>query len=71
MSTGTSLTRLTEEQSSLVQGLMRHNVPLPTVVGAIEGMLTGEQQPGSIRHPQSRQDPMRADSPPEYDTSMQ
>jgi hypothetical protein len=30
---------LTDEQSELVQGLLRHNVPLPAVVVAIEGML--------------------------------
>jgi hypothetical protein len=57
--TGRSSTRsahLTEEQSELVQGLVRHHVALPTVVGVIEGMLREGQMDGS-----------EADHPPEYD----
>ena len=39
---GTSLpmsARLTEDQSELLQGLIRQNIPLPAVVGVMEGML--------------------------------
>ena len=39
--------RLTDEQSELVQGLLRHNVPLPAVVVAIEGMLRRDGPSGS------------------------
>ena len=55
--TGTILSRLTEEQSGIVQGLMRNNVPLPTVVGAIEGMLIGEEQPNGGRLTQGDEAP--------------
>jgi hypothetical protein len=64
--------RLTEEQSELVQGLIRHNVPLPTVVGAIEGLL-GEEVPHSDGGGRSdsrftQSDGRReAGGPPDYD----
>jgi hypothetical protein len=37
------MARLTKEQSELVQGLMGHNVPLPAVVGAMEGLLVSQE----------------------------
>jgi hypothetical protein len=59
----TNFTRLTEEQSELVQGLIRHNVPLVTVVGVMEGMLregaSGVEVSGS-------QTVGRAGNPPDY-----
>jgi hypothetical protein len=72
MATGSPVSaRLTEEQSELVQGLIRHNVPLPTVVGAIEGMLRREGPSGSGEGTCSRltQSNMRpeTDNPPDYD----
>jgi hypothetical protein len=48
--TGTSSlmgSRLTDEQSELVQGLLRHNIPLPAVVVTIEGMLRRDGPSGS------------------------
>ena len=47
---------LTDEQSELAQGLLRHNVPLPTVVGTIEGMLRREGELGN----------RETDNPPDY-----
>jgi len=48
---------LTDEQSELVQGLLRHNVPLPTVVHTIEGMLRREGELGN----------RETDNPPDYE----
>ena len=63
--------RLTEEQSELVQGLLRHNVPLPTVVGAIEGMLSREGPSGGGEGSGSRitqrDECPEADNPPDYE----
>ena len=63
MLTGRSSTRmsahLTEEQSELVQGLMRHHVALPTVVGVIEGMLRAGQSDSTGAS--------EVDRPPEYE----
>ena len=54
--------RLSEEQSELVQSLIRHNVPLPTVVDAIEGLLrTGGPSGGG------QLEGLEPDNPPEYD----
>jgi len=47
---------LTEEQSELVQGLMRHNLSLPTVVDAIESLLRGGQAEPSGEGSVSRSD---------------
>jgi len=60
---------LTEEQSELVQGLIRHKVPLPAVVGAIEGILRGEGQLGGAEGSSSgltQSVERRAESPPVY-----
>lgn len=63
--------RLTDEQSELVQGLMRHNVPLPAVVVAIEGMLRRDGLSGSGEGSGSRNMQRDGDleggNPPEYD----
>jgi hypothetical protein len=63
--------RLTEEQSELVQGLLRHNVPLPAVVVAIEGMLRRDGPLGSDEGPGSqntqRNGHQEGDNPPGYD----
>jgi hypothetical protein len=64
-STSSVPARLTEEQSGLVQGLIRHNVPLPTVVDAIEGMMRGEERLDGSRLTQSNERP-EADGPPDY-----
>jgi hypothetical protein len=67
--------RLTEEQSELVQGLLRHNVSLPTVVGAIEGMLRGDRYSGGdedsgVRITRNDGRP-EMDNPPDYDSIQQ
>jgi hypothetical protein len=71
-STGSTDTgvRLTEEQSELVQGLIKHKVPLPTVVGAIEGILRGDGYSGGGGSSSSRLIQsnvlVEADNPPVY-----
>jgi hypothetical protein len=73
MATGTNPTtntRLTEEQSELVQGLIRHHIPLATVVGVVEGMLRNEgasgveDSGGRITQSDGRSE---AGNPPDYD----
>jgi len=62
---------LTEEQSELVQSLIRHNIPLPAVVGVMEGMLRSEGQLGSGMGSGSRitqsDGSLGPDNPPDYD----
>jgi hypothetical protein len=64
--------RLTEEQSEVVQGLIKHKVPLPIVVEAIEGILrvgAEGQSDGSegYRTRLTQSDGhLEADSPPDY-----
>jgi hypothetical protein len=72
--TGTSYlmgSRLTDEQSELVQGLLRHNVPLPAVVVAIEGMLRRDGSlgggEGSGSQNTQRDGDQEGDNPPGYD----
>jgi hypothetical protein len=73
MATGTSPTtnaRLTEEQSELVQDLIRRNIPLGTVVGVMEGLLRREGASGGegsgSRMAQS-DGGLRSENPPDYD----
>jgi hypothetical protein len=68
----TTNTRLTEEQSELVQGMIRHHIPLVTVVGVVEGMLrregpgaSGVENSGSrVAQSDGR---LEAANPPDYD----
>ena len=61
---------LTEEQSELVQGLLKQNIPLPAVVGVMEGMLRREGPSGGeasgSRIIQSDIS-LEEDNPPDYD----
>ena len=64
--------RLTEEESELVQGLLRHNVSLPAVVVAIEDMLrrdglSGGGEGSGSRVPQSDRH-LVGGNPPDYDS---
>jgi hypothetical protein len=63
--------RLTQEQSELVQGLIKYNVPLPAVVGALEGILRGDRNSGGGEGSGSQltQSDLRveAEKPPVYD----
>jgi hypothetical protein len=64
-------TRLTGEQSELIQGLLRHNVPLPAVVGAMEGFLSMGGQSGGTTGPGVRiiqhDGHQEENNPPDYD----
>jgi hypothetical protein len=64
--------RLPDEQSALVQGLLRHNVPLPVVVVAIEGMLRRDGPSASGEGSGSRNTQhdghVEGDNPPGYDS---
>ena len=58
-------THLTEEQSELIQGLLRHNVPLPAVVGVMEGLLSTRGQSGAARLG-VQSDEYQENYPPDY-----
>jgi hypothetical protein len=62
---------LTDEQSELVEGLLRHNVPLPAIVLMIEGMLRRHGLSGSGESSGSQNTwhngHQEGDNPPGYD----
>lgn len=64
-------TRLTEDQSELVQSLIRYNVPLVTVAGVMEGLLRREGPSGDSEGPGSHVAQndvcLEAENPPDYD----
>jgi hypothetical protein len=63
--------RLTEEQSELVQSLIRQKIPLPAVVGVMEGMLRREGPSvggeGSGSQISQTDGSLEPDDPPDYD----
>jgi hypothetical protein len=72
MEVGTSPTtnaRLTQEQSELVQDLIRHDIPLVTVAGVMKGMLRTESGGGESSGSRVTQsgEGLEAENPPDYD----
>ena len=72
MAAGTSPmtnTGLTQEQSELVQDLIRHDIPLITVAGVMKGMLRTESGGGESSGSRVNQsdEHLETENPPDYD----